>query len=193
MTTSAISICSAALLELGDSPISAFNEPNKRATQCANLYPLARLQVLRDHPWNCAIRREVLAPLVDAPAHSWAAQFQLPADCVRLLQVGEDADDAVAYQLEGRVILANRAALPVVYVADVVEAQWDALLTQVMTKRMVKDLAYAVTGSASLAELKAREYDQALRRARSIDGLENPPQDWADSPFIAARGRGPMR
>ncbi len=193
MTTSAIGICSAALLELGDSPIASFTENSKRATQCANLYPLARLQVLRDHPWNCAIKRDTLAPLVDQPAHSWSAQFQIPSDCLRLLQVSEDADDPIPYQLEGRVIVANVAALPVVYVADVPESTWDALLTQVMTKRMVKDLAYAVTGSASLAELKAREYEQALRRARSIDGQENPPQDWNDSPLIAARGRGPSR
>lgn len=182
-----VSICSAALLKLGDLPIATLNENTKRALLCANVYPLAKLDVLRAHPWNCCVKRVVLAPLVDAPAFSWRYQFTMPGDWLRTMQVGYDGC-MLDYQFESNRILANTNVLPLMYVADVTEGEWDAKLVHVMTLRMEQDLAYAITKSASLAELKAREYEVAFRRAKSIDGQENPPEEWNDSPFITVRG-----
>lgn len=187
MAATQVSICSAALMLLGDSPIADLSENSKRAQLCANVYPLARVEMLRAHPWNCAIKRAVLAPLSTTPAFEWPYQFNLPADLLRVLQVGLDGSPE-DYRVEGRRILARGNTLRLSYVADVPEGQWDTLLVEVMTKRMVKDIAYPVTKSASLAEAKAREFEIAFKRARSVDGQENPPEDWADSPFIAARG-----
>lgn len=186
MATS-ISICSAALLLLGDSPIADFAENTKRATICANVYPLARLEMMRAHPWNCCVKREVLSPLAAAPAFEWPYQFTLPGELLRILQVGYDGAPQ-EYRVEGRRILARSNVLRIVYLADVPEGSWDSLLVETMTKRMVKDLAYPITKSASLGEAKAREFEIAFKRAKAVDGQENPPEDWADSPFIQVRG-----
>lgn len=186
MATS-ISICSAALLLLGDKPIADFNEGTQRALLCSNIYPLARLEVLRGHTWNCALKRVVLSPLVDAPAFEWSYAFNVPGDLLRILSVGYD-NQPEDYRVEGRQLLYNSSVLRLQYVADVTEGLWDSLLVEVMTKRMVKDLAYPITKSTSLAELKAREFEIAYKRAKAVDGQENPPEDWEDSPFIAVRG-----
>lgn len=187
MATS-ISICSAALMLLGDTPIASFTESSKRATLCANVYPLARLEVLRSHPWACCVKRVVLSPLADAPSFEWGFQFTVPSDMLRIMQVGYDGQPE-EYRLENRRLLARSNVMRLVYAADVDEGAWDSLLVEVMTKRMAKDLAYPVTKSASLAELKAKEFEMAFKRAKAVNGQDNPPDEWNDSPFLSVRGR----
>lgn len=182
-----VSICSAALLKLGDSPIADLEEPTQRAQLCANLYPLAKLDVLRSHPWNCCVTRVLLPPLAQKPAFSWQYQFALPGDMLRLMQVGMDGYQ-LDYQLEGNRVLAQTDSLPIVYVADKTEGELDAKLVHVLTLRMEMDLAYAITKSTSVAEAKAQQYQQAMRQAKALDGQENPPEDWGDSPFTQVRG-----
>ena len=185
-----VSICSAALLKLGDKPIADLNESTDRARLCANIYPLSKLDTLRSHPWNCATKRVVLAPLADAPASDWRYQFPMPGDFLRLMQVGYRGRQ-LDYSFEGGRVLANVAALPIVYVADITEGKFDSLLVQVMTLRMELELAYPITKSTSLRDsLKQEFYAPAvgvLARAKNIDGQENPPEDWGESSLIASR------
>jgi len=183
-----VSICSAALALLGDAPISSLTEANRNAaTLCSNIYPLAKAEVLRSHPWNCLTTRVVLSPEVTTPAFEWSYQFVKPGDCLRVISVGYDGSPE-PYLMENGKILANTTVLRLLYVADKSEGNWDTQLVDVMVKRMAKDLAYPITKSATLAEAMAGEYLRAMKRARSTDGQENPPEDWNDSPFIAARG-----
>lgn len=188
MATS-IEICTNALILLGDVAIASLTENTDRARKCANVYPQARRDVLRAHPWNCLVRRVQLAPMAQAPAFGWGQQFALPGDCLRLLEVGQSRWCSGAdYELENGRVLANAQVLNVRYIADLPESAWDANLTDIMIKRMVKDLAYPVTKSTSLAQLKAQEFEVAYKRAKSVDGQENPPDDLSlSSPFLEAR------
>jgi len=186
------SICSAALLLLGDKPIASFTEGTPRAQMCANLYPLSKLDILREHPWNCAQRRVILAPLTAPPAFDWKFQFAMPGDWLRTIQVGQNWTAGEDYLMEGGRLMANTNVLPLVYVADVTEGLFDAQLVNVMVKRMEMDLAYPITKSTSLKDsLRQAFYMKGvgiLAKAKTIDGQENPPQDWNDSPFISVRG-----
>lgn len=183
-----VSICSAALSLLGDKPIASLTEPNRTAaTLCANIYPLAREDVLRSHPWNCLGARVILSPLSAAPPFEWGYQFTKPGDLLRVITVGYDGQPE-EYRFEGGLILARSSVLRLHYLANKAEGFWDSMLVDVMVKRMAKDLAYPITKSASLAEGMAQNYEIALRRAKSVDGQENPPEDFIDSPFLAARG-----
>ena len=183
-----VGICSAALSLLGDKPISSLTEPNRvAATLCANIYPLAKADMMRAHPWNCLTTRVVLSPMVTVPAFEWRSQFVKPGDCLRIISVGYDGAPE-PYLLEDGKILANTSILRLLYLADKGEGFWDANLTDTMVKRMVKDLAYPITKSASLAEVKAKEFEACFKRARAVDAQENPPEEWNDSPFIAVRG-----
>lgn len=187
-----VEICSNALMLLGDSPIASFTEGTKRSTLCANLYPLARRDILRKHSWNCVTKRVVLSPMSTAPAFgNWSKQFVPPGDLLRLLAIGTD-DCPEGYSFEGKLILANTDVLRLRYIADLDEGQWDSNLTNVMIQRMAMDLAYPITKSASLRDsLKQEFYAKGvgvLAQAKTVDGQENIPEQFGDSPFITARG-----
>lgn len=183
-----VSICSQALLLLGDKPISAFNDVTDRARLASNLYPDARLALLRLHPWNCATRRIILAPESDTPAFGdWSHQFALPGDCIRVWGVGRYKDRPEPYMLEGRRILYSGTACYLRYSIDTPEDQWDALLVDLMIARMAAAFAYPITKSGAEAERRASVYGDALEQAQLVDGQENPPEAFDDSTLLDAR------
>ena len=58
---SVIDICNKALDKLGQNPIISLTDGNKAANLCTRNWPLVRDQVLREHPWNFAMKRAILA------------------------------------------------------------------------------------------------------------------------------------
>ena len=185
--TTPITICSNALLMLGDNPIADFDEDNDRARLASNLWPIARDAMLRRHVWNCAIKRVILAPLTTAPAFDYGYQFQLPGDWLRTLSIGEEGDRP-RYRQEGRVILMDESACRLRYVfRNENTATWDALLIECMTMVMRRVFAYPISQSGSLEQAIAGYVREALREARAVDGMEDEPEAMDDSPLLAAR------
>lgn len=185
-----VSICSNALLMLGAQTINDFNEPVDRAKLASNLYETVRNDLLRDHPWNCTIKRIVLAPDSTPPAFGYDQQFELPADCLRVLEVRENGG-IIDHLVEGRHILANTTVLQLKYVfLNEVENTWDAGLVNLLTLAMAAAMAYGVTQSAALQQSFQQQLIMAKKRARAIDGQEDPPQTLGDERLYAARFQG---
>lgn len=182
-----VSICSNALLMLGAQTINDFNEPTDRARLAANLYPTVRDGLLRTHPWNCTIKRALLAPDATPPAFGYANQFELPADFLRVLEVGE-AGQQIDYLVEGRSILADATSVQLRYVyLNEVENTWDANLVELLTLAMAAAMAYPMTQSAALQAGFDQKLAMAKKVARAVDGQEDPPQTLGDERLFAAR------
>lgn len=186
MATS-VSICSNALLMLGAQTINDLNEGTDRARLAANLYPQVRDEMLRSHPWNCAIKRVVLAPDVEMPPFGYTYQFTLPSDWIRTLSVG-DYGEEIDFRSEGRRILADTDTLKLRYVFhNTNEATWDAGFVESMQLAMAARMAYAITQSTSLEDLRVREMEMALKRARAADGQDDPPETLGDFRLLSSR------
>lgn len=184
-----VSICSNALLMLGAQTINDFQDQLNldRAKLCANLYPFQRDSILRAHPWNCCIKRIVLAPLAEAPAFGYSSAFELPADCLRVLEVGS-AGMQIDYLVEGRTIQADTMALELRYVfRNETEATWDTHLVDLMTAAMAAVLAYPITQSTSERDSREAKLAQIIKQARAVDGQEDPPQTLGNEHLLASR------
>ncbi|MDH0639092.1 hypothetical protein N5D52_19330 [Pseudomonas sp. GD03860] len=190
-----VSICSNALLMLGAQTINDFQDSQNldRAKLCANLYPSQRDSILRAHPWNCCIKRVVLAPLAEAPPFGYSSAFELPADCLRVLEVGTGGCQ-IDYLVERQTIQANTMVLELRYVfRNEVEATWDSHLVDLMTAAMAAVLAYPVTQSTSERDSREAKLAQLFRQAKAADGQEDPPQTLGNEHLLASRfgnGRG---
>lgn len=183
---SPVSICSNALIMLGDKPIASLTEGSRAAQVAANLYPDAKREFLRGHPWNAAIKRATLSPLSDTPEHGYAHQFQLPADFLRMLEVV----DGQEFKIEGRRVMADTLVLRIKYVAEVPEDTWDAGMVSAMTMHMAALMALPITESATKAESIAQMAERAVRRAKAIDGMEDTPDSIEDDPLYRSRFPG---
>lgn len=186
---SAVSICSNALLILGDKPIASFDEDNDRTRLVANLYAQKRDAVLRAHTWNCAQKRVILSPDVAAPAFGWSYAFTLPGDWLRTLSVGLESDRD-PYEMEGRKILMDSTICRLRYIfRNDVEATWDTLLVDAMSEVMVATLAYSVTKSSTQQANAAEIVKNVLKGARAVDGQDNSPETLGDFPLLQSRLR----
>lgn len=184
---SSVTICSNALLALGAHPINSFDEASEHARLCSNIYPTVRNDLLRKHPWNCAVKRVVLSPSSAPPAFGFGFQFPLPGDLIRILSVGEDYED-IPYRIEGKRLLANQSVIRLRYIwRNEDESTWDPALVSLAEAVMSAKLAYAVTGSATLRDSLTQEAAYLLRQAKSIDGQEEPPEELGGYPTLESR------
>jgi hypothetical protein len=183
-----VSICSNALLMLGAKTISAIDEESDRAEIAANLYDSTRDAVLRSHPWNCAVKRVVLAPDSDAPVgDDYSAQFTLPGDFLRVLAVGESTED-VDYKIESGKILASGTSLFLRYIwKNTTESTWDPMLVKAMELQMSAAMAYAITMSAAKEQLQLEKLERFMKQCRAVDGQDDPPQQLGDERLLNAR------
>lgn len=169
-----VSISSNALLMLGSQPINAMDEVSDGAKLASNLYAQVRDQLLRDHTWNCAKKRVALAPDAATPEFDYSYKFALPSDWLRVIQIGQ-AGERTDYRIEGTFILCDDNPLYLVYVyKNTVESTWDSQLVHAMTLAMKAAMAYAITKSTSVREDARQELKDFLKRARSIDGQDEP-------------------
>lgn len=186
---SKVSICSNALLMLGAQPIASFTDGSDRARLASNLYPSERKAFMRAHNWGVLTVRVNLAPMAEAPAFGFTRQFSLPGDCVRLLDVGEEGE-TLTYRVERKRILYSGTVLPVRYLADLDEGDWDDAMVHAMTLRMAALFAYPVTASSSMADAMAQKAKDALRDAKTTDGQEDDTQAVEHSPLLDSRYAG---
>jgi hypothetical protein len=181
-------ICSKALVALGCRPVADVehdDEPN--SVKANELYEVVRDEMLRDHFWNFATRRVLLAPDAAKPAWGFPSQFTLPGDFLRIVQVGKDGE-AIPYKVEGRKILSSGDALRLIYICRAEnEAEWDASFTQVMIQAMKYNLTYPVTQSTQKEQQEYQILKDMLQTARSIDGQEEMPETLGDNPIVMAR------
>ena len=185
-----VSIASNALLLLGAKTINSLDEGTDRATLSANLYDSLRDDMLRSHPWNCAVKRVLLAPDAETPAFDYESQFTLPSDWMRTISVGAEGYE-VDYKHESGKILAGGTSLALRYVfRNEVEATWDALLVRAMELKMAAEMAYPITGSASMADMMHNKLLQHMKAARAVDGQDDPPQTFGDFPLLNSRFGG---
>lgn len=187
MSLSSVTICSNALVLVGDATISDFDEDNDRARRAKALWPVVSDYVLRRHPWNCAIKRAVLSPEEGAPEFDYLYRFTLPGDCLRVLSVGMEGERP-RYKVEGRALLMDSNVCKLRYVfrnEDV--TSWDAMLVWGMTQAMRAAFAYSITQSGTLEQAIEAGLRDTLKQARAVDGQEDTNDGLDDSPLIDAR------
>lgn len=190
--TTPVSICSNALLMLGAETINSFSDADAldRAKLASNLYEPNRNKLLRSHPWNCAVKRVVLAPDAIPPVFGYGQQFQLPSDCLRVLEVCENGH-GIDYRVEGRSIQADTTVLQLRYIyKNTDENTWDDQLVDLMTLLMAMRMAYPITQSTTQEQSRMQEFQMALRIAKAVDGQEDPPETLGDFPLLQARMGG---
>lgn len=184
--SSVVDICNRALDKLGQGAIVSLEDGTKSANLCNRNWPVIRDQVLRDHPWNFAVRRVALAPNEASPAWGFLYESPLPSDCLRILEVRDLSTGE--YQLEGNSILSNEAVLYIRYIRRVTDPNnYDALFRDAVATRLAFELCESMTQSNSKKEILMQEYEMSLTAAKRVDGQENPPSVYEEDEWISVR------
>lgn len=183
---SVVDIANRALDKLGHGSITSFSDNNKAAKLVNRSWSIVRNQVLRDHPWNFAVKRVVLSPLSESPDWGFTYQHQLPSDLLRLLDIRDMS--AGDYQVEGNKILADTDTLYVRYIQEITDPnEYDSLFIDAISSRLAYELCESLTQSNAKKNILAQEYKDSLQSAKFVDAVENPPVSFEEDSWIEAR------
>lgn len=183
---SVVEIVNKALDKIGYGSITSLTQDNKAASLSNRTWPLVRDQVLRDHPWNFAIKRTTTAPDASAPSWGYTYQHTLPTDCLRVIELLDlDTDD---YTIEGRKVLCDTDTLYVRYVYQVTDSTlYDALFVDAVSSMMAYEMCETLTQSNQKKQALYQMYQDALMRAKLVDAVENPPTLFREDSWVTAR------
>lgn len=197
---SSVDIANSALTKLGAKRIMALTDNQKEAREISAIFELRRDALLRSYNWSFAMKRVALSALSDAPAWGYALQYQLPVDCLRVVQVGDqwdapgiadyiNAPDSELYRIEGRTIATDLSApLPIRYLRLVTNTgEFDAAFNELFACDLAFETCEALTQSNTKKEGLREDKRVALRNAIRSNAIELPPQIIPDSSWVLSR------
>lgn len=187
MAISITSVCNRGLQHLGAARILDINEDTRNGRACKAAYDGVRRSELRKHTWRFAIKRVNLASMVAVPVgDDYGYQYQLPADCVRILK---PRDTYLDWQVEGGRILTNDAGpLFLRYVADIEDVTlWDTLYAESISLKMGEAMCEQITQSNTKKATIKDDYKELIKEARKANAFETIPAEPEDDGWVLAR------
>lgn len=178
-----VAVVNAALVKLGEKPITSMDDQVKAAELAKLRYDSIRQSALTMHRWNFAKDRLALTPLSSTPAFGFAYQFERPSSCLRVIGTG-----GVPYRLEGSRILCDSNVLYLEFTKDVTNPQeWTIYFSELVVALLAKELAWAITQSDSMKEDMNKEFEKCLKRAKYLNATENGQTQIASELYLDAR------
>lgn len=200
-------ICNSALTLLGADTINAITDQGNSARALNAVWNIERDSELRKNLWKFSITRTNLPALANSPANGpYTAQFELPAGCLRVLQVGNsnfdwpgvDLSDFRSgptnddYIIEGGMVLTNLAPpISIRYVQQIIDPTlWDACFCVAFAARIARRACFRITQSSSKEKDCIAEYMTAIQDGIRANAFETPPAIQADDTWVATRPVG---
>lgn len=181
--TSKISLCSNALVLLGDRPISSFNDSGAGAEVASNLYESSYKNLLSMHRWRFAVKKQRLSRLSTPPSNQWQYQYQLPTDCIAPI-TNYPVND---YELYEDKIFANTNEFNLDYVYRVDESKLPDFFSKTMEFYLAMQFAIPITGNSTRMGEMMQLFTQQLKNAKNVDSTIRPNAGIYDSPFTSIR------
>lgn len=184
--STAISLCSAALLFIGADEISSFEDGSRAAKLCANIYPRTRDELLQSYPWRFATTQETLAKLTTTPLFGYSYAYQLPATCLRVMGLEGGAD---FHLFDGR-LYTNLPEARITCLVRVNESRMPAAVQRALEFKMAEMLAAALIEDMAKSQLFGQKAEQQLQRARVLDAQQQTVSVLSDAQFSLITSRG---
>lgn len=188
-----IEISNDALDLLGVENVISLEDDSKQGRLCKKQFPICRNFILSIHPWNFAIKRQVLAELSVAPVFGYDRFFQLPADYLTVLPPSqhEKISTQIVYKIEDGKLATDELTFNLKYISEVLDtSKFTPSFSQTLSAYMASKMAYKLINDRGVARDVDALYRNHISQARSINAMESTPEIIdADTWFDARRLR----
>ncbi len=181
-----IDIINAALRKLGENALLAVTDPGPVANLAASTYDDIRDALLREFPWNFALKRAALSANAVAPIWGYAFAYNHPTDSLRIQEL-ENANNEEWRNEDGMIVTDIEAPLNILYVVRVAAEKMDATFRDALAARLAMEWAEPLTQTSTVGEAMARLYQNKLGVARIADGQEDRVRTVDANDFIDVR------
>ena len=192
-------IVNLALSRIGAKAISDLdNDTTVEATEARRVYYNDRDALLRKHAWSFCTKRAQLTDSGQDPAFGWDEAYLLPADFWRVVSVHatDSRKDQPEYKMEiqeissvnTKVILINSSTCYLRYIFKETDpSKWDALFQDALAWRLAASLALSLPVTMTTFDVLNQKADRAESIAKSVESLEDYPDQWPDGTWITDR------
>lgn len=175
-----LSIANTALDLVGQGNIVSLDDPTPAAKKCKQHIYAAIRETLEIGKWKCAKKAASLGQLTGMPITGWTYAYQLPGDCLRIVEFNDiDPCNVVhkLYDINGRQILTNETSVTILYVCDLTATGNDigaagAKLAQLFCIALAQKMAWSFQQSVTLKQSLEQEYAVRLRKAMAQDAQD---------------------
>lgn len=191
---SELDVCNLALSQIKKPALADLNAKFKKsAKECRRHYPVVRDALQRDYVWNFCTSWQSIGQVNPAPiSKKWSAAYQLPGDCLRVLEVeGLSSNDWVV-ESDNRLLCVGTGAKNMnLIIRNTEPGKWDALYLTMTMYRLGTVLAPVLAHSTTLADRLDKMFKEHEMRAKRADAYESsePVSDYTPA-YIAARQVG---
>jgi hypothetical protein len=154
-----VTICSQALLLLGESEISSFDDGTQISGACSTLYSGVRDSVLSLYPFSFATKKAQLAQLTSTPVNEWTYEYALPSDMITGTPQAVYSSTAVGanpqqigWEILGTAMQTDMTTVVIDYIYSVPEASMPPHFVQLLKYTMAAHLAEIVTDQIDKAD-----------------------------------------
>jgi hypothetical protein len=174
---SQVEIVNLALVQLGDEIILSMTEDTKAARIMSAIWIPTLKEVLEDHTWGFARTRATLAEVATAPSFGYTHAFQLPADFIRMVYMGEP-DDEFIWQIEGDQLLTDEDTAEITYIRYVTDTtKFTSKFVTALSCMLIVRAANSIAGMDTTKNKEALElYKITLLDAETVDSQNSTPR-----------------
>jgi len=203
MAETDVSICARALVLLGAQPINSLDDDTDNARLCALVYPALKNTIMSKFGWRFLMVKKALTMDAQAPVNEWKYSFIIPGEALSVPHaIFYSQGDKVAagdFEVFGRRVSTDNAAMYMDYVVSKPEAEWMPWFVDLMVKALCAEIAFGVTDQQSVADnWTYRAYGTpsdnglggAMGDCMAIDSQGNANIGLDDNAFVIARFGG---
>lgn len=153
-----VSICSEALILLGQTSITSFDDGTAGAGAASKIYPKVKSSTLGMYPWTFTLAKTQLAQLSDAPTNVWQYAYSLPAQMLtgvpRSVYNSGNVGAAVVkeFEIQGNDLLTDYSTIYVDYQQSINEQAMPHYFVKLLTYQMAWHLAIPITDQSTMME-----------------------------------------
>jgi len=184
MAASKVSICNGALIKIGVDPIDSISEDTRQAEVLNRIYDNKLDYVLNKHDWDFAIKRDTLAQSTTVPEYEYTYCYQLPTDCIYIIDVYEDDD----WKVEGNFILSDEETCQIKYIyARPSEAYLSPIFCEALEFYIAASVCNLLTDDKGSYDRMMDGYNKVIKDAKWRDSLQKATKYMKEPTVITVR------
>jgi len=188
MALNDIALCARALIRLGASPITSFDDQTVEAEIAGALYAPVRDALLSAYPWSFATGKIALTQDSQAPVADYQYAYNMPNDFLRAISAGGAQEgQGTHYKIVRNKIHSNANALTLTYIFRPDESEFPPFFDIALINRLAAEFCIPVTESTSRSEALYRLAEREYEKARQIDAQQDSPNAIQDFTLIDVR------
>lgn len=186
MAANEVAICNSALSKLGADSITSLSDTSKEAKLCNQQYSKIRDLLLYSHPWNFAVKRSVLTTNDNESAWGGFDEFDIPADCLRIIDI--EVDDTEWQVESGKLYVKGQTEIGIKYISKVTDTtKFSVAFDELLATALAYELSYNLVQAVTVKQVLQQEYNLLLSDLRSFDSQEGTTMPVSNERYLRVR------